>query len=136
MNRRDLLVGLLATFALSETLQRSRFSELSVSPRKLMRAPLIVKRTTSITGELWAAFTAGQVASRLAEIANFSRTQPEATSKSDVEILGAALSAVGPKADLGHSFAFFWPRQPWELSRNAAGAVMLPLPFKPRNCCA
>lgn len=52
-----------------------------------MRAPLIVKRTTSITGKLWAAFTDEQVASRLAEIANFSRTQPEAISQSGVEML-------------------------------------------------
>jgi hypothetical protein len=44
--------------------------------RKLLRATLIVKRETSITGELWAAFTAAGAASTLAEIANFSRAQP------------------------------------------------------------
>jgi hypothetical protein len=44
---------------------------------KLLRATLIVKRETSITGELWAAFTAAAAASTLAEIANFSRAQPK-----------------------------------------------------------
>jgi hypothetical protein len=39
---------------------------------KLLGAMLIVKRETSITGELWVAFTAAGAASTLAEIANFS----------------------------------------------------------------
>jgi hypothetical protein len=44
---------------------------------KLLRAMLIVKRETSITGELWAAFTAAGAASTLAEIANSPRSQPK-----------------------------------------------------------
>ena len=55
---------------------------------KLLRATLIVKRETSITGELWAAFTAAAAASTLAEIANFSRAQPQATSRSRVRTCG------------------------------------------------
>jgi hypothetical protein len=41
---------------------------------KLLRATLIVKRETSVTGELWAAFTAAGAASKLVEIA-FSRVR-------------------------------------------------------------
>jgi hypothetical protein len=55
--------------AFSETVYLWHFSEVSVSVRKLLRATLIVKRATSITGELWAAFTAAGAASTLAEIA-------------------------------------------------------------------
>jgi hypothetical protein len=40
---------------------------------KLLCATLIVKLATSITGELWAAFTAAGAAPTLVEIANFSR---------------------------------------------------------------
>ena len=40
--------------------------------RKLLPATLIVKREISISGELWAAFTAAGAAFTLAEIANFS----------------------------------------------------------------
>jgi hypothetical protein len=57
--------------------------------RKLLRATFIVKRETSITGELWAAFTAAGAASTLAEIANFSRAQPQAISRSRVRACGS-----------------------------------------------
>jgi len=48
---------------------------------KLLRATLIVKRETSISGELWAAFTAVRATSKLIEIAIFSRAQPQAPSR-------------------------------------------------------
>src|SRR5438552_17812202 len=60
----------------SQKARLGHLSEVSASVRKLLRATLIVKRETSITGELWAAFTAEGAAPTLAEIANFSRAAP------------------------------------------------------------
>jgi hypothetical protein len=64
--------------------------------RKLLRATLIVKRETSIAGELWAAFTAAAAVSTLAEIANFSRAQPQATSRRRVRTCGIECLFMAP----------------------------------------
>jgi hypothetical protein len=53
-----------------ETVSPATPSDRTVAVRKLLRATLVVKRETGMTGELWAAFTAAGAAFTLAEIAN------------------------------------------------------------------
>src|SRR3569833_3931252 len=60
----------------SQEIRLWHFSRVSVSTRKLLPLTLMVKGETSMTRELWAAFTAVAPAATLAEIANFSRAQP------------------------------------------------------------
>ena len=55
--------------------------------RKILRATCLVKRATSMTVELRAAFTAAGAASTLAEIANLSRVRPRQSLHRDVRHL-------------------------------------------------
>jgi hypothetical protein len=60
---------------------------------KLLRATLIVKRKTSISGELWAAFTAVGAASKLVPIAIFPLAQPKHLRGVECELAGSNVSS-------------------------------------------
>jgi hypothetical protein len=60
---------------------------------KLLRATLIVKRETSISGELWAAFTAVGAASKLVPIAIFPLAQPKHLRGVECELAGSNVSS-------------------------------------------
>jgi len=85
---------------------------------KLLRATCLVKRETSITGELWTAFTAAGAASTLAEIANFSRAQSKQLPGAEVRTCengcqrSAIMSACGvrPEVSCTRSKRREWPK--------------------------
>jgi hypothetical protein len=79
-------------------------SEESALVRKLLRATLMVKRETSITGELWAAFTVRGAASKVAEIAISRARSPKRLRGETCGLYGRDVSSCC-KANMGDTSA-------------------------------